>query len=666
MKQSTFYDACRIRAKYLPADSIAMIHGNRRITWRESFSHINRLANALKSRGVKKGDKVGLLFHNSPEFSDANIAIQALGAVPVPINYRYVADELEFVMDHCDACCLIFEAEATPVVEEVRSKLSKVHTFISNNPNLPTGTFVYDRIIQESRDEDVFTDLNLDDVAVIIYTGGTTGRPKGVMLTYRSMLINQISVVNLLMRLLPPISQLDKPDQPLNAMHRKLLSFIGDVVTPMRTILEGRHGRPGPILCLKLSAPQLADLPTVTAMMVGDELKLFAGMHPNADLVLDLNMGEDYRALSDQGIYNTTLKGKLALLPIMIRRMLNGEMRITGKRSLLLRMATAGQEPEEKPPANLLAVPPLFHLASYAFWLTFLVHQQGAVVFPVNHSFDSEEVLGLLEKENVSWTLMVPVMWKKVVAYPKAKEYNLSNVKIALSGAALLPAAVKKEMLKLLPNALVIDGFGQTEMAPVTSMKVDASPDEVKDRSVGKILDGVEVKVVDDEGEEIPDGQIGELMYRSKTIMKGYYKDDAGTKKVLNAEGWFRSGDLAYRGPDGEIYTVERRGECINSGGEKIYPIEVEEIIAKHPTVDSVCVVGVPDEEWGESATAVVVCKAGMSPADEDIIAWCAGKMAGYKKPKRVFFTDSLPLSPVGKVLRVKVRQFATEKIKGQ
>jgi len=664
MNRSTFYDAWRIRARYLPADSIAMVHGNRRITWRESFSRINRLANALRGRGVKKGDKVGLLFHNSPEFSDSNIAVQALGAVPVPINYRYVADELEFVLDHCDACCLIYEGEATHLVEEVKPKLRKIHTFISTNPDLPTGTFVYDRIIQEAKDEEVFTDLDMDDVAVIIFTGGTTGRPKGVMLSYRNLLINQISVVNLLLNFLPPVSQMDKSSQPLNAMHRKLLGFISEIVTPLRAVLEGKNGKRGPILSLRLSATGLPALPAVTACMEGGAIRLFSGVHPNADLILDLNMGEDYRQLSDQNIYGATLRGKLALLPIMVRRMLKGEVRVSGRRSLLLRMLTARQDPEEQPVSNFIAVPPLFHLAAYAFWLTFVVHQHGAVVYTVKHSFDPDEVLELVEKENIHWTLMVPAMWKKIVVHPKVKDYDLSKVKIALTGAALLPAAVKREMLRLFPNSLVLDGFGQTEMAPVTSMKVDASPEEVKDRSVGKILDGVEVKVVDEEGEEIPDGQVGELMYRGQTIMKGYYKDEESTRRVLNAEGWFRSGDLAYRGPDGEIYTVERRGECINSGGEKIYPIEVEEIIAKHSTVDAVCVVGVPDDEWGESVTAVVVCKTGMRPAEEDIIAWCAGKMAGYKKPKRVLFTDSLPLSPVGKVLRAKIKQFANENIK--
>jgi len=140
--------------------------------------------------------------------------------------------------------------------------------------------------------------------------------------------------------------------------------------------------------------------------------------------------------------------------------------------------------------------------------------------------------------------------------------------------------------------------------------------------------------------------------------MKGYYKDPEKTKLVIDENGWFHSGDLAYRGPDGEIYTVERKKACINSGGEKIFPLEVEEVILDHPKVDNVCVIGVPDEEWGETVRAVVVPKKGvMELTQGEIIEWCIGKIASYKKPRSVVFTKELPLSPVGKVLRAKIKE---------
>jgi acyl-CoA synthetase (AMP-forming)/AMP-acid ligase II len=216
----------------------------------------------------------------------------------------------------------------------------------------------------------------------------------------------------------------------------------------------------------------------------------------------------------------------------------------------------------------------------------------------------------------------------------------------------------KKLILRYFPNAMVLDAFGQTEMAPVTSIKLSAEEDKVVDRSVGKILAGIEVRIVNDEGKDISDGEIGELWYRGPTIMKGYYKDEEKTKMAIDQEGWFHSGDLAYRGPDGEIYTVERKKECINSGGEKIFPLEVEEVILDHPKVDNVCVIGIPDEEWGEIVRAIVVPRKDAEDLTEgEIIEWCKGKIASYKKPRSVIFTDKLPLSPVGKVLRAKIKE---------
>jgi len=150
---------------------------------------------------------------------------------------------------------------------------------------------------------------------------------------------------------------------------------------------------------------------------------------------------------------------------------------------------------------------------------------------------------------------------------------------------------------------------------------------------------------------------VGELWYRGPSVMKGYFRDEEKTQEVLDADGWFHSGDLAYRGEDGEIYTVERKQECINTGGEKIFPQEVEEIIVTHSQIEDVCIIGVPDEDWGETVRAVVVPREGETMTKEEVIEFCRGKMAGYKKPKTVVFAPSLPMSPVGKVLRAKIKE---------
>ena len=142
--------------------------------------------------------------------------------------------------------------------------------------------------------------------------------------------------------------------------------------------------------------------------------------------------------------------------------------------------------------------------------------------------------------------------------------------------------------------------------------------------------------------------------------MKGYYGDEEKTSKTVDEDGWLHSGDLGYL-KDDELYTVDRKGECINTGAEKVFPLEVEEIVHKHPAIQDICIIGIPDEKWGKTVRAVVVLKKGQSLSEAELKEWCTGKMAGYKKPRSVVFTDNMPVSPVGKVLRGKVRKLYGE-----
>jgi len=248
----------------------------------------------------------------------------------------------------------------------------------------------------------------------------------------------------------------------------------------------------------------------------------------------------------------------------------------------------------------------------------------------------------------------VPTGWKKLVSYPDIKKYDLSSVRVATSGGGMCSPELKKQILALFPNALLLDVLGQTEMTPIVSFRIDGDPEAIADRSVGKAI--VEAKIVDENGRELPRGEIGEICYRSSSMMKGYYKDEEKTREVMQ-DGWFRSGDLGYFDEEGEIRTVDRKKECINTGGEKVFPLEVEEIIQSHPKVDSVCVIGVPDEEWGSAVRAVVQLTEGEKMDEQEIRDYCRGKMAGYKIPRSVVFVDEIPLSPVGKTLRQQVRE---------
>ena len=223
-----------------------------------------------------------------------------------------------------------------------------------------------------------------------------------------------------------------------------------------------------------------------------------------------------------------------------------------------------------------------------------------------------------------------------------------------LSAERLKPIA--KLILKYFPNAVIVDAFGQSETAPVTTIKVDGDIDGVQDRCVGTILDGLEMKVVDANNNPVLEGEIGEICYRGTSVMKGYYKDPDKTAQTIDADGFLHSGDLGYI-KNGQFFIVDRMKECINTGAEKVYPIEVEEVLIDHPKIDQVCVIGVADEEWGEIVRAVVILKEGETMTQEEVIQFVEGKIAGFKKPRSVLFVKEFPISPVGKVLRSKIRE---------
>jgi len=191
-------------------------------------------------------------------------------------------------------------------------------------------------------------------------------------------------------------------------------------------------------------------------------------------------------------------------------------------------------------------------------------------------------------------------------------------------------------------------------MTPATTMRLDLSPATLKDRCIGKPF--VETRIVDDNNNPLPAGEIGEIIYRSGSIMKGYYNEPDKTAETIQ-QGWLHSGDLGYFDEDGDLIIKERKKECISSGGEKIFPHEVEEVILEHHAVKDVCVIGIADETWGQTIRAVVLCDENHTLTEQDIIHWCTDKVAGYKKPRSVMFVHDFPVTAVGKVQRGKIRE---------
>jgi len=238
---------------------------------------------------------------------------------------------------------------------------------------------------------------------------------------------------------------------------------------------------------------------------------------------------------------------------------------------------------------------------------------------------------------------------------PDLDKYDTSSLRVWASGAAILPTEIRKKINQYFPNVKIFDLFGQTEMSPlVTSLLPSES--EGRENSVGRALPFIEVRAVDDNDNDVPVGEVGEAIYRGPTVMKEYYKNPAATAEAMR-NGWFHSGDLIRIDAEGFVYVVDRKKDMIISGGENVYPAEIEEVLYKNPKIVECAVIGVYDEEWGESVKAVVVCKQGEEMTGEEVIEYCKQHLASYKKPKSVDFIDALPRNPAGKVLKRVLRE---------
>jgi acyl-CoA synthetase (AMP-forming)/AMP-acid ligase II len=284
------------------------------------------------------------------------------------------------------------------------------------------------------------------------------------------------------------------------------------------------------------------------------------------------------------------------------------------------------------------------------------------VVFPKSLSFLPQEILEIVEREKITAIFMVPTQFRILLDYPGLDSHDMTSVTLLSSGGSKMPAVTKKEILTRFPDTVLVDGYGQTEnigAAIYSFLTVDDIP-KITEGYIGKPISGVEMRVVDDSGEDVLPGEVGEAIYRSPSLMRGYHEDESMTSESFDGS-WFHTGDLFRVDDEGNYYYVERKSELIFSGGEKVFPAEVEEILCKHPQIDIAAVIGVPDRVWGEVVWAFVVLSQGVQLDAEAIIDWCTGKMASYKKPKDVIIKDSLPMAEDGKILRSALKDMSSE-----
>ena len=310
---------------------------------------------------------------------------------------------------------------------------------------------------------------------------------------------------------------------------------------------------------------------------------------------------------------------------------------------------------------QLMAIP-LFHIAGASYLFAFFFSAAVNILYP-QRSFDSARFLQMIQDERVTDIHIVPTQLVSMLGLPEIHKYDLSTLKRIWYAGSPMPVEVLKKGMELL-GPVFIQAYGQSESGPLVSnlsrrahMVLDNPPEAQKIlASCGQPCPGVHVRIVDVDDRDVALGDVGEIVIKSKSLMQEYWKQPDETGKALK-NGWLYTGDLGYYDQTGNIYLVDRKKDMIVTGGENVYPREVEEVLYQHPAVKEAAVIGVPDPYWIEIVHAVIVLKPGASVDEKEIMDFCKEKMARYKAPKSVDFVKMLPKNPQGKILKRELRK---------
>jgi fatty-acyl-CoA synthase len=493
------------RHAMMQPDATALRFLGRTLTWAELRRRVAAVADALSRRGVGFGDRVMILMLNRTEFMESVLAANMLGAIAVPLNFRLTPAEIAFLVQDCEARVMITEAVLAPVATAVRDIEPLLSAIVVAGAGSDDAVSGYEDLVDETGAAHQPVDIPNDSPALIMYTSGTTGRPKGAVLTHTNL--------------------------------------AGQTMTTLYT----------------------------------------SGV--------DLN--------NDVGFIGV----------------------------------------------------PLFHIAGVGNMLTGMLLGVPTVIYPLG-AFEPGQLLDVLAAEKVTGIFLVPAQWQAVCAEQKARPRDL-KLRVISWGAAPAPDALLREMSATFPGTQILAAFGQTEMSPVTCMLL--GDDAIRKRgSVGKVIPTVAARVVDDNMNDVPVGEVGEIVYRAPTMMSGYWNNPQATAEAF-AGGWFHSGDLVRMDEDGYVWVVDRKKDMIISGGENIYCAEVENVLASHPRIVEVAVIGRAHEKWGEVPIAVAaVTDEGLRL--EDLDEFLTERLARYKHPKALEIVDGLPRNPAGKVLKTELR----------
>ena len=471
-------------------------------TYAQANDRAGRLAAYLRDElGVRPGDRVAILAHNSTDYIEVLYACAKIGAILVCLNWRLAPPELRFILDDSTPRVLVYDPAFAPAVAALRGQTS-LGRYLPLVPDDSGATAYEDALAAQAGQVVTMPPRPLDDAWYILYTAGTTGRPKGVVQTFGMTLFNAL----------------------------------------------------------------------------------------NIGLAVDLTAQD------------TTL--------------------------------------------NLL---PMFHTGGLNLYTNPTLHAGGTAI--VQKQFDPQTTFRLLA-ERTTVFFGVPAVYLFLSQHPDFERADLSGVRSWACGGAPMPVSLLERYAAR--GITIQQGMGMTETGP-TIFLVDKEHALTKAGSVGKPQLYVEVRIVDRQGRDVPTGAMGELLIKGPAVTPGYWGLPDVTAQSIE-DGWLHSGDVARVDQDGYYYIVDRWKDMYISGGENVYPAEVENVLYAHPAIAEVAVVGVPDERWGESGRAVVVVKPGQTLTAQDVLDFCQGKLARYKIPKTVVFTQSLPRNAAGKVLKNELR----------
>jgi fatty-acyl-CoA synthase len=299
---------------------------------------------------------------------------------------------------------------------------------------------------------------------------------------------------------------------------------------------------------------------------------------------------------------------------------------------------------------------PMFHTGGLFVYTVPLLTLGGTVV--IMRKWTAPDMLQLIEREKVTALFCVPTQFQVMMEDPAFGSTSFKSVRFLTSGGAPLPVPVIRAYNEK-HGVVFKQGFGMTEFGPgIFSLAPQFA--ETKAGSIGKPNYFIDARIVDEENRPVPEGEVGELVLKGPSMCSGYFQNPEASRASIDAEGWFHTGDMARVDEDGFYYIADRKKDMFISGGENVYPVEVEKVLYEHPAVGQCAVIGVPDEKWGEVGKAVVVLRQGASATEADLIEHCRARLARYKIPKSVVITAALPISAAGKILKRELReQFA-------